>query len=203
MTLDRGRDIETKADALRRKGEYAEAGEYYSMAAFECFGDSIPSGYGETISFGQELLLESCLCFAVAGLESRRKNRANIGVLTSEDIIERDLPREPDSSYDRSRIGAWYEFIGDFILVGSLGDAREWYDRAEEVYRKNGNPETSLAEQEHLNIFTFFRTASNVLITDDREIEIPRTLIAWLQYKRDRLPTLLDRLDECDEGTVQ
>lgn len=207
MTLTRGRDLESKADDLRAEGKYELAAEYYSIAAFECFGDSIPSVNGETASFGEELLLESVLCNAIAGNETSRQNRASMGVLIAEDIIDRELSEEFQDQYDRSRKGAWYEFIGDFKLAGKLGDHETWYDKAEQQYLQHGDPSVSLAEQEHLNLFTFYRVVMDYSECDDPG-PIPTegtTFSDWIEMKRSNLPSLIESAiknvaDECDDA---
>lgn len=207
MTLARGRDLESKADDLRDEGNYEVAAEYYWIAAFECFGDSIPSVYGETASFGAELLLECTFCNGIAGREVRRQNRASIGVLIAEDIIDREPSKEFRDQFDRSRKGAWYEFIGDFKLTGNLGPHEVWYEKAEQEYRQHGDPSVSLAEQEHLNLFTFYRVVMNHSECDESE-QIPpegATFSDWIEMKRSNLPSLIERAieditDECGDS---
>lgn len=198
MTMTRARELESQADERRKGGKYREAAEAYEAAAFECLGDSPGSKAGGTVSSGAELLLEATLCYALAGHESERANRAQIGVLIARNAVDHLKDRDFPSKYDEAKVGAWYEFIGDFKLIGGLEDYDEWYDRAQQVYLDSDDPSSTLAEQAHLNLFKFFRlTRRGVGISDPQVCTSNEpTLTEWLSKKQSELPSDLNVLLE-------
>lgn len=197
MTVTRARELESQADERRKAGAYHEAAEAYEAAAFECLGDSPGSKAGGTVSSGAELLLEATLCYALAGRESERANRSRIGVLVAENAVEHLREQDLPSEYDRAKVGAWCEFVGDFRLIGGLGGYDEWYDQAEQVYRDAGDPSSSLAEQAHLNLFTFYRLVRRgVGVNNTQEATDGVSLTKWLSLKRSDLPSDLSTLME-------
>lgn len=163
------------------------------------FGETVPTQFGQTVGIGQELLLESTLCFGLGTSEIRRENRASIGVLVAEDMVERSDNTPSDNYYDRARKGAWYEFIGDFHVVADLGDPAYWYDQAETIYRENADPAVSLAEQEHLALFTFYRVVLRGVGESVDEV-MPRewTLTDWIALKRSNFSDHVTALETSD-----
>jgi hypothetical protein len=128
-----------------------------------------------------------------------------MGALLAEDYFEFTTKQEFDrESFANLRRGAWPEFIGDLRTIAGRDDADRAYDRALNIYESAGYWEWVMREQEHTQIATFFRTVREGLGHD-----IPRdapevhgmdmTFADWLKYKRDRLPDLLDALE--DQGS--
>lgn len=122
----------------------------------------------------------------------------------AEDYIEyidhQDFER---GSFADLRRGAWPEYIGDLRTIAQRDDADVAYDRAITIYESAGDCEFVCGEQEHTRLAGYFRGIRRGLGED-----IPRdapgiTFSEWVEYKRERLPKLLGRLEEQGEWPVQ
>lgn len=208
---DRARELTEQADGFRSSNELRKAGNVYTAAAHEYAGtvtehsfpnpDYTPSALGE--------LLEATTCFRISGDEFRTQNRCELGTRLAEDYAEFSRNQEfEENSFANLRRGAWAEFIGDLRTIAERDDADEAYDRAKEIYDSAGYWEFVLKEWEHIRLSSYFR-----LVREGLGHDIPRdapevhgmdmTFTDWLEYKRERLPGMLDELEAQGEWPVE
>jgi hypothetical protein len=125
-----------------------------------------------------------------------------MGTLLAEDYFDFSESQEfEQNSFANLRRGAWPEFIGDLRTIAQRDDAAEAYDRAVEIYESAGYWEWVLREQEHTRLAAFFRTVREGLGHDISRTApevhgMDMTFADWLEYKRERLPGLLDALEQ-------
>jgi hypothetical protein len=132
-----------------------------------------------------------------------------MGTLLAEDYINyiESVDFEEESFADLRR-GAWPEFIGDLRTIAEREDAEEAYDRAIAIYTSAGDYEFVLGEQEHMRLAGFFRSVRWGLghdIPEDAPEQqgLDTTFSEWVEYKRERLPGLLDELEAQGEWPVE
>lgn len=193
-------------------GELDSAGNYYTSAAHEYAGAVLGHSFPEpdyTYSSIAELLAAT-VCYRIAGDEFRVQNRCELGTLLAEDYIEYINDQDyREGSFADLRRGAWPEYIGDLRTVAERDDAEDAYDRAKEIYESAGaDIEFVCAEQEHMRLAGFFRILKRGLgheiSRDAPEQTAPGTTFPeWLEYKRERLPELLDQLEEQGEWPIK
>lgn len=134
------------------------------------------------------------------------------GVYISKSVAKKAQARlpEPDAYdevhvYDQSVRGVWHEFEGDFRAIGDLPGRTDAYARAERVYADAGDPETVDFEQFHLHAAVLPKLLARGTDTYTSELEDVLshgpTLTDWIDFKRRRLPDLLERLDDQKEWT--
>lgn len=199
---ERARELRKDAEGHRDDGELERAGNLYTAAAHEMAGTVTehlfpgPDRTNDAVGY----LRYAATCYRVADLGKKSRNRCNIGELLVDDYIAFYERQEFERSFDRLRLGGWYENIGDLRVIAKEGRAGEAYDHAEELYERAGSCEFSMAEKEHMRLSGFFRNVRRGV--DD---EIPEdalenrpfgpSFLDWLDYKRERLPDLLDELE--------
>lgn len=184
----------------RRRQEFVKAGDFYTNAGHRGYVKSLP----DSPFFGAGLvnLQRAALCYALAGRTDCRTNRCRQGVLIAEDMVDRVFDTDPDYWVDRARRGIWYEHIGDFRVIGEFGSPDEAYDRAIDVYRAGGNPDTFYAEQEQYPVMEHFIDVASAVGGDSEPIDTSRndlTFVDWVERKREEYPTLVDQLIEYGE----
>lgn len=189
-----------EARERRRDGEYEAAGDYYTIAAHRGYAKTLP----DSPWFGAGLfhLERAALCYELAGLSERRTNRCQQGILIAEDMIDRVFAESPEYYVDRARRGVWYEYIGDFRLIGDLGDPSSAYDEAIAVYEDGDDPDTFYAEQEQTPLMLHYTQVAEAVGRDPEPIdsfENDLTFVDWVQRKRDTYPELLEALYEQGE----
>lgn len=198
MTRKQARQLEEKAEEKRTSGEYVVAGDYYSQAAFE------RAGVGTFVhgSSGSELhrFLDACTCYRVGGADEWCTNRARMGEVLAEELAARAIARpEEPHAFDQAMRSVWYEFVGDFRMIGGLGRSDWAYDQANETYLGAGDPLTSAAEGPIRALMGFFYSVATAAGADMDEVyestrELPFSEIA--EYKRERLPEHLETVVE-------
>ncbi|QCJ46439.1 MULTISPECIES: hypothetical protein [Haloprofundus] len=198
MTCETAWEHVENAEAHRRRGEFSAAGDWFTAAAYEYLGDSPPGFPATTACKGEYMFLLAGVCYRLAGTRDQCVNRCKQGILVAEDLNARHLPVPEDEYwFERARRGVWYEYIGDFRLVGELAGVEEAYTEAKRIYRLGEDPESGMAEQEHLYLFEFFERVVQVSAeTDDewREIRHHTPFTKWVDYKLNTLPDALDDL---------
>lgn len=205
MTVDAGKEKANRAKRHHKNGEYEQAADLYTEAAFEYTGRD---GLEHSIAMadGLRYLVLSAACLRLADMDSQSKHRCAIGARISEAVSERamELPKE-GNSYDQSVRGVWFEFEADFKTVGNLPGIEDALSRAEEFYLESGDPETSSFEQYHMIASAFTKMAYRGTQTETDELDevlsYPSTLTDWIDFKRRRMPELLDKLDHQKEWT--
>lgn len=208
---DKGRELRDEASDLRGAGKLVEAGNLYSAAA-HAYAATVTEHYfpnpDSTVHAVGELL-KATTCYRVAGKEYRTQNRCDLGTLLAEDYAEFCSKQDFETnSFANLRRGAWPEFIGDLRTIAKRDDADDAYEEAKAIYESAGYWEFVLREQEHSRLASFFR-----LLREGLGHDIPRdapevhgmdmTFTDWLEYKRERLPDLLDQLEAQGEWPVE
>jgi hypothetical protein len=107
--------------------------------------------------------------------------------------------RNPSYEFDQGRRGAWKEFIGDFhIIAGKEERAAQAYDQAYSIYEVASDFNLGMAEWEHHALIGFYediRRAIGKDMEDWYEQKSVITIPEWIDYKRERMPGLLDELE--------
>lgn len=207
---DRARELRDEARDLRKSCKLKEAGRFYSAAshayAATVTEHSFPNPDSSVYAVAE--LLNATTCFRVAGEEFLTQNRCDLGTLMAEDYAE--FSRRQDfetNSFANLRRGAWPEFIGDLRTIAKRDNADEAYEDAKDIYESAGYWEFVLREGAHSRLASFLRSVREGLGHD-----IPRdapevhgmdmTFTDWLEYKRERLPGMLDELEAQGEWPV-
>lgn len=205
MTNERAWEHSDQADEYRTQGQFVDAGEYYTAAAYEYFGDGPPGFPAIHACHGEYMLLLASTCYRFGGRDERCVNRCRQGILVAEDMLERQLPPPAEeNNYDTARRGSWYEYIGDFRTLANLDGAGDAYESAKAIYRMAENPPTAYSEQEHIWLMEFFETITQTTAKDDATWANIRSsfdtpLTDWVDYKAERLPGALDALLDRDQ----
>ncbi|MFC7046963.1 hypothetical protein ACFQH6_17540 [Halobacteriaceae archaeon GCM10025711] len=202
MTSEQSARYREEAHELRRAGEFEAAGNLYTRAAFEGLGVN-EFTLGNTSRYLRPLL-SAATCYRLAGDERTCRYRCQVGALLAEEIGERLLARStPENAYDNARRGAWFEFVGDFRLLGGLDGADDAYERAKEIYREAGDPETADSEVVHGVLLGYFYDVAAAVGHDTEtfnlEVSLRYPFSEWVEYKQAYLPDLLDTLFEQGE----
>lgn len=180
---------------LRKDGQFVDAGDHYTVAAYESLARGLPGKYGIKISGGEVHLLRAAICYRVGDRMDRSRNRCRQGILIAEDMIDRVFDMVPPTNfYDRARRGVWYEYIGDFRCIGDLRDPAAAYEKAIEVYEAADDPDTMYSEQEHSYTMAVYREVAKAVDRDPGPIDDmcnELTLSDWVEQKRETYPSLL------------
>ena len=151
-------------------------------------------------------LLRAATCYRIIGDKFRIQNRCELGTLLAEDYIEYiDNQDYREGSFADLRRGAWFEYIGDLRTVTERDDADKAYERAMNIYESAGSDVGFVcAEGEHMGLARFFMSVrkglGHEIPRDAPEQPAPGTTFPeWLEYKRERLPGLLNQLEEQGE----
>lgn len=188
-----------RARSLRNEGRLHQAGDHFTAAAYSDFAKGPPTA--TWYSGGETNLERAALCYRIYGQAARSENRCRQGILIAEEMIDRDIPTEPGSDWDRARRAIWHEYIGDFRTIAQLDGSNTAYSRAKSVYRRNGDPETSYAEEEHPPIFNFYRSVVGAVDQDPGPFDSltsTLTFSEWVEMKQGRLGEAIEVL--CDRG---
>jgi len=197
MRFEKAHEHERAGKEHWESGEFVEAGESYTAAAFHYFADWPPECRGKNISHGEYYLLFAATCYRRGGQTDRAKNRCRQGIIFAEELLDRTKDVGGSTSYDRARYAAWYEYIGDFQLIGSLEDKVNAYERAKQIYIDEGDPPLAHREQEHMWLIDFF--SQMIEETDDdlgewRNILQEYTFSEWVDYKQENLSSIFDSI---------
>lgn len=197
------RKYRDRAREHRESGEFHEAGEYYTLVAYDTFAEGVPESPGSGFGRGLCNLLRGAICYRLAGADERCNNRSLQGKLVAEDMRARAFETEPpDWDIDRARRGVWDEFVGDFEIVGEFGDPGEAYDRAIDVYERAGDPDTFESEQEQVCLMAVYRDVASGSEHDPGPIDDCQndsSLSDWVRLKRDTFADRLEQLYEAGE----
>lgn len=200
---DQAQKLVEEAQDLRNANELLEAGDVYTAAAHEYAGTVVEHLFPEPDNTRGAVsrFRYAATCYRIGGDEFRTQNRCDLGVLLAEDYVNYidDMDFEKGSFADLRR-GAWPEFIGDLRVIAQRDEANEAYDRAISIYESAGDFEFAYAEQEHMRLAAFFRNVRRGLghdIPEDapEQMGFETTFSEWLEYKRSRLPDLLNDLE--------
>lgn len=207
MTTENGRERRKSAKDHLEANEVGNAGEEYVQAAFEYLG----AGGSNWQAKALQMLLQAMVCYQIDGNDRKVGFGGDLGETLALDAAESHSPYpvEEESKkeeawylYDCSIKGAWYEYVGDFRLVRGADDYDEMYDRAIDIYERNGDLVLGYTEQPHNRLFDFYcnvtrgidrRDECNHIRTMKRPVR-DETLTSWVEYKRETLPGYLETL---------
>lgn len=202
MAKDTEKSHLDQAREFRHEGAFVEAGDRFTVNAYENLGRSTP--HVTWWGLGLVNLQRAALCYRIGGRMDRCENRCRQGTLIAEDMIDHVFESDPEYYWDRARRGCWYEHIGDFRVIGRMDDAATAYERAIEIYRTEGDPDTYLAEEEHIPLMELFRFISEAADRDHSPIderENGMTFTDWVRHKQEELPVLIETLCERQQWT--
>lgn len=201
MTWEQGSEYVDIADEKRQNKQFVEAGDYYTQATYEYLGQGGSKPNRSTSSKGLHYLAMGSICYRLANRFDWCENRCQQGVLIAESISERALSHRPSSNqYEIARRGAWAEYVGDFRILADLDNAADAYEVAKEVYREADDPKLAVIEQEHMRLVELLRKIGVAAEYDLEELYSLQqhydggTFTDWLDYKREHLPKVLERL---------
>lgn len=198
----RARELRDEAERLRETENLAQAGDTYTAAAHEYAGTTgrpFPEPGATPLVLGA--FLDAATCYRIAGDDLRTQNRCDMGTLVAEErqawVEEHDVE---SGSFAALRRGAWPEFVGDLRTVAERSDADEAYDRAVSIYESAGDFDFVYAEQEHTRIAAYFRsvragTGQEIAPNAPEQLDPGVSFAEWVEYKRSRLPELLEELE--------
>lgn len=205
MTSEQARKISKRGNMARKDAKFVEAGDFYTVAGYEWFGEGelkIPGGW---TSMGLLEFLQAATCYRLGDRLERCQNRCQQGILVAEDMAERALATdEPSNHYGKARRGAWFEYVGDFQLLGRLNSPGNAYEKAKEIYRDAGDPDLAIIEQEHMRLTWYFKRVAKPTGLDLDEFYRMQhhanegSLTQWVDYKQDHLPELIESLLSMD-----
>lgn len=188
-----------RARSLRKEGRLEEAGDNFTAAAYGDFAKGTPTV--TWYSGGETNLERAALCYRICEQMERCENRCRQGILIAEEMVDRVFDMDPGSEWGRARRAIWHEFIGDFRTIAGLDGSDAAYSRAASEYRRNGDPETSYAEEEHPPIFNFYRSVVGAVEQDPGPFDTVTSTLTfsqWVELKRSRLGEAIEIL--CDRG---
>lgn len=203
MSVDLAIQHETEAQEYRSCGQYRSAGDWFTSAAFIHIGQGPLQGYGERISHGLVNLLHAAVCYRLAGDNQYCKNRCEYGKIMAREVGERLRNKHsPKNSYDKARLGAWNEFIGDFQLISESEDYQKIYNDAKEYYKTAEELDLGFAEQEHLRLIGFYEDmikGAGKDIDEWHDMELSLSFPEWIDYKIERMPELYQNIIDSGE----
>lgn len=206
---ERARERRDDARRHRDAGDLERAGDEYTSSAHEyagTTGHTFPEPDATPLVLGA--LLDAATCYRIAGDDRRTQNRCGMGTLVAEErrayADERDF--EPGSFADLRR-GAWPEFVGDLRMVPERPDVDDAYDRAVSMYKSASDFDFVYAEQEHTRLASYFRSVRSgvgqgITPDDPEQLDPGVSFSKWVEYKRTRLPDLLEKLQQRGEWPV-
>lgn len=134
------------AKKKRQEGDLVTAGNYYSTAAYgwllklRHLPEDIPGEEHGTLLSPKQLgsairvLLASSLSYRLAGEIDRCRNRAKLGLLIVDDVL--DYEELFQDTEDNPRYGLGHEMKGDLKLVADLDSFESEYEIAARSYRE-------------------------------------------------------------------
>lgn len=190
MTIDEYGVFEDAADGHRRNRDNVAAGNNYSLAAHHAFALSKyllepKEGNNAYFSLGLQSLLSAALCYRLGDDIDRSRNRCEQGQLICEDRRDHVVEHEVQKALMN-------EIIGDFQMIGQMGEWEDFYDDAESTYLSVENPISWQAESEFEATMAFFL---RVLKASDHHIDSKQrakvqheSLTERIRYKRENFP---------------
>ena len=139
-------------------------------------------------------LLAGALCYRLAGATSRCRRHCEQGELTVRDLLDEAVYTSD------ARIGLFHEIIGDFRLVGALGDHDEAYEVAAKRYETVDNDLGWSMEggfEDAIQIPLELAESVGMGVDDDRRNELTYlSLDERIEFKRERYPEIVDAVLE-------
>lgn len=194
------------AHERRKANDFVKAGEYYTTTAYHYLNDWYKIHRGKKISQAEYFFLLAGTCYRIGDKPNCMDNRCQQGILIAEELLDRTENIGGSTAYDRARYAAWYEYIGDFYLVGNIDGATELYERAKQVYIDEDDPPLAHREQEHMWLTEFMEQilyGVNKDISDWRRFLREATLSEWIEFKKAHLPDALEALTSQSEWEMR
>jgi len=186
-----------RADQSRAEEEFEASGQYFTLAAYKHLADcEYPEGQGlsSAIALGDAIysIQSAAVDFYRAARQTRVENRCRQGILVLEDFR--------DSLSTHSAIDAVLtESIADLEVIAGIGNPSETYAEALSYYEDVGEPTRWQSEpifQSTLYFVIELADAMNDPISKSTQLELMNSFNDRVSLKRDRLPDLLDSIDE-------
>lgn len=200
-----------KAHDFRKNHDYLQAGEYYSIAGHAYLAESWDLIRAKDVGFLRKGgLLKAYVwqeyaatCYKLSEAQSRAENRAKQGILGLEDV-RNNMIEHP------AWIGLSWELEGDLQVIANLSGVDEAYETALTYFREvelscNESEILSWCTEPGFNETSLYVTELAVGVGIDLELSDLRlkdeqpSLIKRLEYKRERLSTLLEQLEDQGE----
>lgn len=200
MTFEAAVERTERADHHRRDREFVAAGDEYTGAAHEYFGDEKPH-------HALERLVRAIICYRLADEVTAQKRRfcRSMGVeyCRYRALEDADESRQSES-YLAARPGAWREFAGDVLLANGEPAYSDEYDAAAELYRGPSDVDLSIIENEHIRLFDIYRSIVLAVGRSEYYERVQKmelhynegTLTDWVEFKRETLPACIESLTE-------
>lgn len=204
---DHARKLAKESLKFQKEGNINKAGDLYTAAAHEYAGEVTEHIFPEPDRTRDAIteLAYAATCYRLIGDDFRVQNRCDLGILLAEDYFEFiDRQEFEAGSFADLRRGAWPEFIGDLRVIAHRESADDAYEQAIEIYRSAGDWPFAYGEQEHMRLAGFYRNVRRGL-GHDIPMDAPEqqslniTFSEWVEYKRERLPDLLEQLEQQGE----
>ena len=203
----KARELRKSARIMRDNGKLSDAGAIYTAAAHEDAGTVTGHSFPEPdrTYAAVSSLCYAATCYRLDGGESLTQNRCDLGILLAKDYSEFiDTQEIEKQSFADLRRGVWPEFIGDLRTIARRDNANDAYDEAIRIYRKAGDYQFVIGEQEHTRLAAYFRSLKRGLgikipETAPEQLSPDITFTDWIEYKRTSLPELLNELGQ--QGT--
>ena len=197
------------AVAALATGEYTEAGEEYTRAGWRVLADPRPEvetfdiGDRGWVGAGLGHLVVAAVCHRVAGDDARATRRAIAGVAEAKELAA--------AADDPAQRACFLEFVGDFRAAAGLDGAADAYGTAADAYRAAGD---AVEEPQTLATTPLFQAGAAPLKQVARGPANGEIAVKWddihgpdpadpagflaarASYKRQRFPSLVDRVVE-------
>ena len=185
---------------LRRQGEFIEAATFYAAAAHGWLLRSRPLPEEDVGNYSLSHFGYAMQDFSAATLCCRLGGEDEWGrkyCLTSINSIEILLNNNMDFSnqIEGPERGLFHELIGDFSLIGDIGNPMEYYRNAETIYRDVDNPRQWQAESEfHSAIQIALELANSVeyelSMEESQQIKF-ESLTKRISFKKEKYPDII------------
>lgn len=201
------------AQEHREKGQLSDAGTYYTAAAhgwlmrFQRLPEDLPESYDvpaqspKYLGRGVQDILAAALCFRLANLPERSKNRCRQGLLFVKDVL--DYGGIGEETEGHPRIGLLHEMTGDLYLLGELNGYDDSYEVAEEKYSDINTQRSWQSEPEFDSLIRFvieLAESTNYKLDEQTKRQIlHESLTTRIRYKREHFPSIVAKVLE--DGT--
>lgn len=142
-------------------------------------------------------LIAGTLSYKLAGKMDRCRANCRHGIMFLQDIVEHE-----SDDMEEPREGVYYEMIGDLTLIGELGDHEPYYMAAHDRYRGAEHDLGWSLEDDFYDLMLYVLELADSVdygISDDTREQIYRlSLEARIEFKRDHLPAIIERV--VDDG---
>lgn len=177
-----------------KSGDFAEAGDYYTQAAYQALAhDAITAGNDHQVGGGLDRLLRAALCYQRASLPSRARNRSEQGVLITRDLQQNVIT-------DEKRSAVLQEFVADFHGIGNLEGADQAYRDALE--------KLAAADVEYTVSFHSVPIADSIIgfsrylvqfAEREPDVELIYDFAGRVAFKRDEMETIVRSVSNSSE----